>query len=160
MKYTVEELDKLFSENLEKAQQQLSSLPVAEGRRPNLRGLNGWVYEQTIRYSLSSELAQLGLSPVIKEQVALEGRIKIDLCIGRIALEIKLAGSFGDDDEKYSVYRAKAEEKGLIYCYVTRGESHAPYRLRTISIFGEQRAFFLDKKGDWQRLVETIARRA
>ena len=157
MKYNEDAINRLYDENLTEAQQRLSSLPVAEGRKPNIGGLNGWVYEQTIRHCLSEELMKFGQYPTIKEQVSLGGRVKIDLLIGNIAIEVKGAGSFGDDDRKYSSYRAKVEGKGWIYYYVTRVENHKPYRLATISAFGNQHAFFLDTKGDWQRFVKSVA---
>ncbi len=157
MKYNEDAIKRLYAENLMEAQQRLSSLPVAEGRKPNIGGLNGWVYEQTIRHCLSEELMKFGQYPTINEQVSLEGRVKIDLLIGNIAIEVKVAGSFGDDDRKYSSYRTKVEEKGWIYYYVTRAETYKPYRLATISAFGNEHAFFLDTKGDWQRLVKAVA---
>jgi len=156
MKYSEDAINRLYDDSLAEAQRRLSSLPVAEGRKPVIGGLNGWIYEQTIRHCLSEELRALGLSPTIQGQVTLEGRVKIDLLIGRMAVEVKAAGSFGDQDKKYSAYRVKVEAKGWTYCYVTRGESHKPYRLATMSIFGKQHAFFLDTKGDWERFAREI----
>lgn len=97
---------------LNAARQLLASLPVAEKREPNTKGLSGWVYEQTVRHCLSEELITLGLCPTIEEQVPLYGRTKIDLLVGRVAIEIKALGFFGDDARKYSRYRAKVEEIG------------------------------------------------
>ena len=111
MKYDEDTIERQYDENLTEAQQRLSSLPMADGRKPNIGGLNGWVYEQTIRHCLSEELMKFRQSPIIKEQVSLYGRVKIDLLIGNIAIEVKGAGSFGAGDRKYSSYRAKAEEK-------------------------------------------------
>ena len=156
MKYDENEIEKLYQQSLSAARQALALLPVAEGREPDIKGLNGWVYEQTIRHCLSQELMGLGISPIIKEQVPLYGRAKIDLLVGRVAVEIKALGSFGDDAGKYSRYRAKVEEKGWAYCYLTRSETYQPYRLATESTFGEKRAFFLDAQGDWERFVKEI----
>ena len=50
MKYDENAIESLYQQNLITARQQLASLPVAEGREPNIKGLNGWVYEQTIHY--------------------------------------------------------------------------------------------------------------
>lgn len=157
MKYNEDSIKRLYDENLMEAQQRLSSLPIAEGRRPNVGGLNGWVYEQTIRHCLSEELETLGKHPTLSEQVSLYGRVKIDMLIGNIAIEVKKAGSFGGSDSKYSSYRAKVEEKGWIYYYVTGGETHAPYRQETMSVFGSEYAFFLDTKGEWHRFVKSVA---
>jgi len=111
MKYNERTIEKIYQENLIVARQLLASLTIAEGREPNLTGLNGWVYEQTIRYCLCQELIAQGLSPIIKEQVPLYGRTKIDLLVGRLAIEIKALGSFGDDAKKYTKYKAKVEKK-------------------------------------------------
>ena len=156
MKYDERKIEDLYQEILKEAGRLLASLPVAEGREPNLTGLNGWIYEQTIHYCLCQELIALGLSPMIKEQVSLYGRTKIDLLVGRVAIEIKALGSFGSDDIKYARYKAKVEERGWIYCYLTRRETHKPYRLKTESTFGKELAFFLDSEGDWSRFVELI----
>ena len=81
----------------------------------------------------------LGILPGIGEQVPLYGRVKIDLLVGRVAIEIKALGSFGDDAKKYSGYRTKVEQKGWVYCYLTRGETYRPYRLATEEAFGKER---------------------
>jgi hypothetical protein len=78
--------------------------------------------------------------------------------VGRVAVEIKALGSFGDDARKYSGYRAKVEERGWTYCYLTRSETYNPYRLATTSAFGKERAFFLDTEGDWERFVREIVK--
>jgi len=158
MKYNEDSVGKLYQENLNAARQLLASLPIAEGRNPNTKGLNGWVYEQTIRYCLSQELIVLGSSLIINEQVPLYGRTKIDLLVGRVAVEIKALGSFGDDARKYRGYRAKVEEKGWAYCYLTRSETCNRYRSETVSTFGKERAFFLDTKGDWERFVKEVVK--
>jgi hypothetical protein len=156
MKFNERTIEKLFQESLIAARSLLAALPVAEGREPNLTGLNGWIYEQTIRYCLCQELITLGLSPIIKEQVPLHGRTKIDLLVGKLAIEIKALGSFGGDAKKYSGYKAKVEERGWIYCYLTRSESYKPYRLETESTFRKELAFFLDSEGDWPRFVREV----
>jgi hypothetical protein len=158
MKYDENEIEKLYQQSLSAARQALALLPVAEGREPAIKGLNGWVYEQTIRHCLSKELLALGISPIMKEQVPLYGRTKIDLLVGRAAVEIKALGSFGDDAKKYSGYRTKVEEKGWAYCYLTRSETYHPYRLAMESAFGKERAFFLDTQGDWERFVKEVVK--
>ena len=158
MKYHEYDVERLYQENLSAARQLLASLPVAEGREPTTKGLNGWVYEQTIRHCLSQELTALGIFPIIREQVPLSGRAKIDLMVGRVAVEIKALGSFGDDAKKYSGYRAKVEEKGWVYCYLTRSETYHPYRLAAESAFGKERTFFLDTQGDWEAFVKEVLR--
>lgn len=155
MKYNEHEIGTIYQKNLTDARQRLASLPVAEGREPNIQGLNGWVYEQTIHHCLTEELKMLGLSPEIKEQVPLYRRAKIDLLVGNVAVEIKAKGSFGDDDKKYSGYRDEVKKKGWVYCYLTGSETHPPYRTATKSAFGK-RSFFLDEGGDWERFVREV----
>ncbi|MEW6034738.1 MAG: hypothetical protein AB1603_07795 [Chloroflexota bacterium] len=156
MKYDEGQIEKLYQENLSGARYLLASLPVAEGRKPTAKELSGWVYEQTIRYCLSQESEALGIPLIITEQVPLRGRAKIDLLIGRVAVEIKVLGSFGDDARKYKGYRAMVEEKGWAYCYLTRCETYQPYRTAIESVFGRERAFFLDTQGDWERFVREV----
>ena len=156
MKYDCHEIERLYQENLSTAERMLAGLPVAEGWKPNIKGLNGWVYEQTVCYCLSQELKALGVLPIIAQQEAISGRIKIDLLVGRVAIEIKAGGSFGDDAKKYSGYRTKVEQKGWAYFYFTCGESHPPYRLATEEAFGKERTFFMDTPGDWARFVKEV----
>jgi len=49
MEYDENQIEKMYQENLSAARQALALLPVAEGREPTTKGLNGWVYEQTVR---------------------------------------------------------------------------------------------------------------
>ena len=157
MKYDEQEIERLYQENLSSAWQLLASLPVAEGRHPMSKGLSGWIYEQTIRYCLCQELNDLEIAPDIEEQVTLHGRIKVDLLLGKLAIEIKALGIFGKDDAvKYVKHRVKVEAKGWKYFYLTRGESYHPYRISMQSTFGEERAFFLDTEGDWERFLSEI----
>lgn len=156
MIYDENQIKNLYKENLSDAKQRLASLLVAEGREPTTKGLSGWVYEQTIRHCLSQELKALGMLPSIKEQEPLYGRIKIDLLVGRAAVEIKALGSFGDDARKYSGYKTKVEEKGWAYFYLTSSETYHRYRSETESVFGKERAFFLDTPGEWERFVKEI----
>jgi len=155
MEYDENGIKKLYKDNLKAARKLLASLPVAEGREPNTKGLSGWIYEQTIRYCLSQELMTLGLCPVMEEQIPLYGRTKIDLLVGRVAVEIKALGSFGDDARKYSKYRAKVEERGWVYFLFDRKRD-----LRTLSIRDGiriwERAYFL--LGQRRRLGEICDR--
>lgn len=139
------------------AEERLSGLEVAGGRPVNVKGLSGWVFEQTLRTCLEEELAKLGLSPEFEEQASLGGRARVDLRIGTIAVEIKAAGFFGDEGERYSSYRARAEAKGWHYLYVTLHETYAPYVEVARQAFGADNAFFLDRDGDWERFVARVA---
>jgi len=156
MIYNEDDIKKLYEESLSVAKQLLAYLPVAEGRKPTIKGLNGWVYEQTICHCLLQELNRVGIVTFFSEQASLGGRAKVDLLVGRAAIEIKASGSFGNDANKYSEYRIKAEQKGWVYFYLTNQEAYLPYRLATTKAFGKERAFFLDTPGDWERFVKEV----
>jgi hypothetical protein len=156
MIYDEDKVEELYQRNLVEARQRLASLFVSEGRKPNITGLNGWVYEQTIHYCLFQELKAQEIPIFFEEQVPLYGRAKVDLLAGNVAIEIKALGSFGGDAKKYRHYRVRVEKRGWVYFYLTRSESYNPYRLSTESTFGKERAFFLDIKGDWERFVKEI----
>jgi hypothetical protein len=156
MNFTDAKIRSLYKESLAEAVERLASLDVAEGRKPSAQGLNGWVFEQTIRYCLSQELDALGFHPEMKEQEPLVGRARVDLLVGKAAIELKVGGSFGVGDSKYAEYRKAVEQRGWVYLYLTMGEGHAPYRQATESMFGPARAFFLDKEGGWERFVRMV----
>src|ERR1035441_3641090 len=156
MSFTETAIVALYEESLTEAEGRLSLLAVAEGRRPSARGLNGWVFEQTIRYCLSQELTAVGLYPSVQEQVPLSGRARIDMLVGKVAIELKVRGSFGAGDSKYNDYRVAVEKRGWVYFYLSLQESHAPYRQSTECTFGANRAFFLDTQGDWTRFLDAV----
>ena len=158
MGFTQKDIVELYEKSLNEAIHGLSLLAVAENREPTaIRGLNGWVFEQTIRYCLSRELGDAGLCPEMKDQETLRGRAKIDLLVGRVAIELKARGFFGlGDFEKYREYRKTAEEKGWVYFYLTLQEDQGSYRKATEGTFGKDRAFFLDVEGDWKRFVTAV----
>ena len=80
----------------------------------------------------------------------------MDLLVGTVAVELKAGGSFGLDDRKYEEYRRVAEGRGWTYFYLTRQESHAPFRQTTQSVFDVDKTFFLDTPGDWARFVAAV----
>lgn len=156
MRFTETAIITLYEESLAEAQGRLSLLAVAEGRRPSASGLNGWVFEQTIRYCLSQELDAAGLHLPIQEQVPLSGRARIAMLVGKVAIELKVRGSFGTGDSKYDDFRLAVEKRGWGYFYLTLQEGYAPYRQSTKSTFGADRAFFLDTHGDWTRFLDAV----
>lgn len=100
----------------------------------------------------------LGIIPTVKEQEPLNGRARVDLLVDKVAIEIKSLGIFKNDEQKYRKYREIAEGKGWSYFYLTRGESYGPYRVSMQSALGEERTFFLDTDGDWERFVNEVRR--
>ncbi len=154
MIYNERLIEELYQRNLVDAHKLLASIQVADGRGPNVKGLSGWVYEQTIRYCLEQELKSRNIHPPIKEQIPISGRAKIDLLISRVAIEIKSRGAFSRYfKEKYKKYRAEVEKRGWVYFYITGRERYYNYRLMAENTFGKNRAFFLDTDGDWERFV-------
>jgi hypothetical protein len=158
MKYSETRIEQLYLDNLNRALVALSRLPIANGRKPGFQGLTGWIFEQTIHHCLEEELSNQEICVTILDQQALQGRAKVDLLIGKIAIELKVAGWFGDESAKYQKYRAIANKQKRRYLYLTRVEGHLPFRKATETAFGKTNTFFLgDGKGVWQRFVKTIA---
>ena len=114
MKFTESDIQTRFEKARDEAMELLSRLEVANGRKPEkLRGLTGWIYEQTIRSCLEEELEILGIAPEISEQVRLgkTGAITLDLVVGQVVIEIKYGGFIGSaDPEKYRKYREQRTE--------------------------------------------------
>jgi hypothetical protein len=159
MKYDEGEIKKLYQDNLSKGMDALVLLPVAERKPPPEKLLSGWIFEKTIRCCLCKELELLSIIPTVEEQVQLKGRAKVDLLVGKAAIEIKSSGIFSSKDEqKYRKYREIAEGKGWSYFYLTLGESYPRYRDLMRSAFGVKRAFFLNPDGDWDRFVNEVRR--
>jgi hypothetical protein len=159
VKYSETQIRNRYEKAYSEACALLSKLRVAHGREPKVKGLAGWVYEQTVRSCLAEELRAQGFKQLeFTEQVVLRGRAKIDFAFGNVAMEIKAGGFYGASGaEKYCKYRRIVEATGKSYLYVTAGEAYGPYVDLAIRIFGKNRAFFLDKAGEWARLVKTIA---
>jgi hypothetical protein len=159
MNYDAKKVLALFDRSLEEAKSALRGLAVAAGREPRFSGLNGWVFEQTVEHCLREELELLGPTSDVEEQVALGGRAKVDLRVGRTAIEIKRSGLFGDSDvARYTTYRALAEEKGWRYVFLSGAESYGPYRTGIIKALGSQNVVILDGEGgEWERFVGIVA---
>ncbi len=157
MKYTESDIESLYEAALADAHKRLAGVSVARGRAPAVKGLSGWVYEQTVRSCIEDELKDELEGVEIGEQMSLHGRAKLDLVIGSVAIEIKGGGFFGAPDaEKYRIYRKAVESSEKRYIYLTAHEAYKPYRALAIDIFGEKNAFFLDSKGAWRKFIKTI----
>jgi len=156
MQFTESEIIALYDAHLAAAGRALGSLPFAGDVPPILSGLNGWVFEKTIRHCLEKELAALSIKSAILEQVPLKGRARVDLLVGPAAIELKARGSFGTADAKYEAYRRIAEVRGWVYLYLAMQEGHPQYRSATQRTFGLDQTFFLDTPGDWERFVRKV----
>lgn len=152
-------IDNLYNHNLSLAIQSLLKLDVFCGQSPKISGLNGWVFEQTIQFCLRKELEAIGIQTAFYEQHQLEGKVKVDLLVKHLAIEIKSRGIFGKSEaSKYLEYRITAQQLGLKYLYLTRSENYAPYRIAMIEAIGHDDTFFLDRQDDWDRFVMRVAK--
>jgi len=149
-------IEKRFENALSDANERLASLAIVRGRPINLKGMRGWVFEQTVRTCLEEELEKHGISVAVKEQVPISGRATVDLLVGSVAIEVKAGGFFGDVSDRYLGYRKTIEAKGWHYFYLTLRETHDPYMKIAKRTFGKNRAFFLDQKNEWARFVSEV----
>jgi len=92
--YNEDQIYELYSSSLTKAVRKLTEVPVFCGNEPSFSGLNGLVFEQTIQYCIKKELKAQKVKVEIVEQAKLRSRIKTDLRIGDVAIEIKQSGLF------------------------------------------------------------------
>jgi hypothetical protein len=160
--YSGESVWNLFEKNLAQAKKNLSNVSVFCGREPSFSGLSGWVYEQTVQYCIRRELKAFGIKADIQEQLSLVGRAKADLAVNRVAIEIKSRGLFGmtnGDFQRHRKYQKAAKAKGYNYVFVTSGEGSQIYRRGIIRALGHKNVFFLDKAGDWSRLIHLLVLR-
>jgi hypothetical protein len=161
MKYDADTIRHLSEKNLDDARTKLKDIQVCCGRQPEIPGLHGWVFEQTIQYCLLQELSEEGLVPETKEQVPLCGRARADLKLNHILVEIKTSGLFGMSDvQKYRMYRKWAEspKQGFRYLFLTDDETYGPYKTGIIDAVGQENVFFLEQPEDWKRFVVTVAK--
>ena len=157
MIHNFDSIQKLHNKNLKKAKRLLTKLKVWCGEEPNIGGLTGWVFEQTIQYCLTKEFKAKGIKSEITEQHSLGGRVKADLLIGKVAIEVKSSGLFSlDEGEKYGRYKQAAVELGLKYLFVTQWEDSELYRKSIKSALGTKDVFFLNQPKEWPRLVNRL----
>ncbi len=157
MIYDEEKVLRRSESSRESAVHGLETLEVYCGREPHVLGLSGWVFEQAVQSCIKEELEARESTVDIGEQVPLGGKIKADLAVGTVAIEVKRRGLFGAGDmEKYRAYRQMANANGLEYLYITGQESYQPYRNRTVHALGRENAFFLDTPGEWARFINRL----
>lgn len=152
----INKIEDQYEYALAEALRLLGSLKVACGTPRKILGLNGWVFEQTVRCAIEEELRKEQIQYEIKEQETIVGKSKVDLLIGNVALEIKVSGFYSNVEDKYSRYRKKLEEKGLVYFYVTLYEEYVPNIEVAQRVFGSNRAFILKHSGEWERFVTEL----
>ena len=148
-------VEALFQKSLIEAKELLARLGVYSGRSPSFTGLSGWVFEQTIQHCIREELRSRELTTEPVEQVGLGGRVKVDLLVGGIAIEIKTSGLFGRDEiPKYEKYQSEADTRGYRYVFLSRGET--TYRTGIIKALGQDNVVMLDGHGEWERFIGII----
>lgn len=152
-----EQIENRYEAALAEALKLLGSLEIAQGPpKHKILGLNGWIFEQTLRCVVEEELKREKIQYYIREQETIEGRAKVDLIINRVAIEIKLSGFYSNVEEKYVRFRQRLEERGLIYFYVTLYEEYERNFEVAKRVFGANRAFILIKPGDWERFTREL----
>ncbi len=155
--YTKAKIEKLYRASFKSAINKLKEIPIFCGNEPNFTGLGGWVFEQTIQYCLKRELKARKIKIDIAEQVNLKPRVKADLKIGNVVIEIKQSGLFDRSAiAKYAIYKQAANLLGMEYVFITLGERYEPYRIGIIKEIGDENSFFLDTDGDWARFVDRV----
>jgi hypothetical protein len=156
--YTGKDLEKLYEKQLTKAIKYLKELDIYSGNDFIITGLNGWVYEQMIQYCLKKELKKKGLQHLLfEEQISIQGRMKIDLVIKNVAIEIKSQGLFSDDQIKtYRNYKKILSKKGYSYLYLSQYERVEKFITGPIKVFGKKNVFFLDNSGGWKKFVNRV----
>jgi hypothetical protein len=157
--YNGDSIWNLSEKNLAQAKKKLSQIKVFCGQKPSFSGLSGWVYEQTVQHCIQRELKAIGIKADIQEQFPLVGRAKADLAVNSVAIEIKSRGLFGMSDEdfqRHRKYQKAAKAKGYNYVFVTSGENSQIYRQGIIRALGQKKVFFLDRDGDWSRLIRLL----
>jgi len=163
LQYDESRVDSCYQECLNDARSALQKLKVARDSDPSFAGLNGWVFEQTIKYCLTQELLNQGVKPIITDQPRIQGKKRCDLAIGLIRLEIKVSGLYNTPDkngEKLAEYRRICEEKGWIYMLFSCRETYEKNRKKYTEVLGEENVFILScklgsySKGEWSRFIE------
>jgi hypothetical protein len=143
----------------EEALKLLASLEVAHGRPRKILGLDGWIFEQTVRRAIEEELKKENIHHEITEQAPIVGKAKVDLIVGCVAIEIKVSGFYSDVEEKYIKYKKNLEEKGLEYFYITLYETYSRNIEVARRVFGLNRMFILSNPGEWERFSKELVGR-
>jgi hypothetical protein len=135
----------------------LASLRIADGPPRKILGLDGWIFEQTIRCAIDEELKKEKIQREIKQQQPIVGKAKVDLVIGhRAAIEVKVSGFYSNVEDKYIKYKKKLEDQGLEYFYVTLYEEYQPNIEIARRIFGLNRMFILSNPGEWEHFSKEL----
>jgi hypothetical protein len=158
MIYNENTVQGVYEANFREAQRQLQNLPIYCGCEPNFPGLAGWVFEQTIQHCIRRELAEMNLGAEIEEQV-MSGEVKIDLLIGKTAIEVKTGPYFSEHDIVKCVNnQTKALENDWLYILLSLYKN--AFWPGVIDALGKDNAVFLQNcNGEWKRFIRIIADR-
>jgi hypothetical protein len=170
MIYNESSVQRVYKLNFREAKKQLMQLPVYSGPvyygyEPEVPGLMGWVFEQTIQHCIRRELEKMNLSAEIEEQVNITESAKIALQIGKIAIEIKPdVLSSQDDIDKCKNDQSQAKERGWRYVFLSSGET--TFQAPLIETLGKDNVILLENyddgewkpnEGEWTRFIGIIA---
>jgi len=169
MIYNESSVQRVYKMNAREAKKQLMQLPVYSGPafygyEPEVPGLTGWVFEQTIQHCIRRELEKMNLTAEIEEQESITESAKIALRVGKTAIEIKPSELFSHDDiVQCKNGQAQAKEKGWRYIFLSSGET--TFQTGIIEAIGKDNVIFLEKydegewkpnDGEWARFVGII----
>lgn len=133
--------------------------PCYQGGEINIKGLNGWIFENVVADSIKKEIpnVEIQYQPKLFPKGSRK-KHRPDLLInGGIYVEVKVRGSFGEKTNKVLKNCKKHSSKtGFAYLYISIQEKYDRYYKETIKILGKNNAFFLDKDNDWQRFIARI----
>jgi hypothetical protein len=169
MIYNESSVQRVYKMNTREAKKQLMQLPVYSGPafygyEPEVPGLTGWVFEQTIQHCIRRELDKMNLTADIEEQESITESAKIALRVGKTAIDIKPSVlSSHDDIDKCKNDQALANQKGWRYVFLSGGEN--TFRADIIEAIGKDNVILLEKHdegewkpndGEWARFVDII----
>ena len=152
------DVEERFHSAFQDATRCLKGLTVFCGQDPAFGGLSGWVFEKTIQKCIRESLASRRDALPIDEQFSLGGRVKADLKVGTVVVEIRSAGLFGQADiDKYRTCKSAARSLGLRFVFLSLYESHQPFRAGVTDALGAENVFFLrEDAGSWQRFIDLL----
>lgn len=158
-KYDNEKINEIFESNLNEVIECIKQLDIYQGNKIDIKGLKGWIFEQTIDKCIKNELSHHYIPYNINEQYKLMSRVYVDLKINeKILIEVKLSGFFNNKDgEKYKKYKEVAEKKNFNYLYLTQKETDKRYQNIAREVFGKENAFILNENNfEWERFINRI----
>ena len=148
MKYSESEISKLFYQNLDDSKEKLLRMFKDSENKPPI---SGWVFEQIIYQCIQDEL---GDNAEIKSQVKLKKRVKVDLKVGNVFIELKTNGIYSHF-EPYREYKNEAKSQDCEYVILVLKEQDG-WKKKTLKLLSDVDVFFLDEKDSWRQFIQRI----